>query len=290
MRLACIDVGTNTTRLLVADCQDGRLVEVHQERAFTRIGKEMSGGSMIGEAKIAEVVRVVGAQLASARAHGAREVRAVATAAIRIAVNGDALIAAIDDAWGLAVETLSSEREARLAFAGAAGTLDQAPVGELGVVDVGGGSTELVLGIVPNQVRWWTSLAVGSGDLADRCLHSDPPSDTELAAARAQIAAAFGSLRVPRPAQAVAVGGNATSLRKLTGPLLDSEVFARCLGLLGRERASEIARRFTIDPERARLLPAGLLILEAASELFGVALLVGCGGIREGVLLGAVTA
>jgi exopolyphosphatase / guanosine-5'-triphosphate,3'-diphosphate pyrophosphatase len=290
MRLACIDIGTNTTRLLVADCQDGRLVEVHQERAFTRIGKELSGAGMIGEAKMREVVRVVGEQLASARAHGAREVRGVATAAIRSAVNGDALITAIDGAWGLAVETLSSEREARLAFAGAAGTLDHAPVGELGVVDVGGGSSELVLGTAPNQVRWWTSLAVGSGDLADRCLHSDPPSDIELAAARAQIAAAFGSLRVPRPTQAVAVGGNATSLRKLAGPLLDPAVFARCLGLLGRERASEIARRFTIDPERARLLPAGLLILEAASELFGVALLVGCGGIREGVLLGAVKA
>jgi exopolyphosphatase/guanosine-5'-triphosphate,3'-diphosphate pyrophosphatase len=138
-------------------------------------------------------------------------------------------------------------------------------------------------------VRWWTSLAIGSGDLADRW-HSDPPSETELAAARAQIAAAFGSLRVPRPTQAVAVGGSATSLRKLAGPLLDPEVFARCLGLLGRERASEIARRFTIDTERARLLPAGLLILQAASELFGVALLVGCGGVREGVLLGAVKA
>ena len=98
MRLACIDVGTNTTRLLVADCQDGRLVEVHQERAFTRIGKELSGRGTIGEAKIAEVVRVVGVQLASAYAHGAREVRGVATAAIRNAVNGDALIAAIDDA------------------------------------------------------------------------------------------------------------------------------------------------------------------------------------------------
>ena len=134
MRLACIDVGTNTTRLLVADCQDGRLVEVHQEREFTRIGKEMSGGGTIGEAKIAEVVRVVGAQLASARAHGAREVRGVATAAIRSAANGGALIAAIADAWGLAVETLSSEREARLAFAGAAGTLDQAPLGELGLI------------------------------------------------------------------------------------------------------------------------------------------------------------
>jgi exopolyphosphatase/guanosine-5'-triphosphate,3'-diphosphate pyrophosphatase len=289
MRLACIDVGTNTTRLLVADCQDGRLVEVHQEREFTRIGRELSGGGTIGAAKIAEVVSVVGAQLASARGHGAREVLGVATAAIRSAVNGDALIAAIDDAWGLAVETLSSEREARLAFVGAAGTLDRAPVGELGVVDVGGGSSELVLGNAPNRVRWWTSLAIGSGDLADRW-HSDPPSETELAAARAQIAAAFGSLRVPRPTQAVAVGGSATSLRKLAGPLLDPEVFARCLGLLGRERASEIARRFTIDTERARLLPAGLLILEAASELFGVALLVGCGGVREGVLLGAVKA
>jgi exopolyphosphatase/guanosine-5'-triphosphate,3'-diphosphate pyrophosphatase len=290
MRLACIDVGTNTTRLLVADCQDGRLVEVHQEREFTRIGKELSSGATIGEAKIAEVVRVVGAQLASARAHGADEVRGVATAAIRSAANGDALIAAIDDAWGLAVETLTGEREARLAFVGAAGTLDQAPLGELGVVDVGGGSSELVLGIAPDRVRWWTSLPIGSSDVADGCLHSDPPSDIELAAARAQIAAAFGSLRVPHPAQAVAVGGSAASLRKLAGPLLDHEVFARCLGLLGRERASEIARRFAIDPERARLLPAGLLILEAASELFGVALGVGCGGIREGVLLGAVKA
>ena len=290
MRLACIDVGTNTTRLLVADCQDGRLVEVHQERAFTRIGKDLSGGGTIGGAKIAEVVKVVGAQLASARAHGAREVRGVATAAIRSAVNGGALIAAIEDAWGLSVETLSSEREAWLAFAGAAGTLDEPPAGELGVVDVGGGSSELVLGTAPNQVRWWTSLAIGSGDLADRCLHSDPPSEIELADAREQIAGAFAALRVPHPAQAVAVGGSATSLRKLAGPLLEPEVFTRCLGLLGRERASDIARRFTIDPQRARLLPAALLILEAASQRFGVALLVGCGGIREGVLLQAVKA
>jgi exopolyphosphatase/guanosine-5'-triphosphate,3'-diphosphate pyrophosphatase len=290
MRLACIDVGTNTTRLLVADCHNGRLVDVYQERAFTRIGKELLSGQGIGEAKIAEVVNVVGAQLVSARAHGAHEVRGVATAAIRTAINGDALIAAIDDACGLAVETLSSEQEARLAFAGAAGTLDRVPRGELGVVDVGGGSSELVLGIAPDKVRWWTSLAIGSGDLGDRCLRSDPPTDGELAAARARIAEAFGSLRVPRPAQAVAVGGSATSLRKLAGPQLDADVLARCLGLLARLPANEIARRFSIDPERARLLIAGLLILQASAELFGVALLVGCGGIREGVLLGAVRA
>jgi exopolyphosphatase/guanosine-5'-triphosphate,3'-diphosphate pyrophosphatase len=83
------------------------------------------------------------------------------------------------------------------------------------------------------------------------------------------------------------VGGSATSLRRLAGPLLDSEAFARSLKLLAAERASDVSRRFALDVERVRLLPAGLLILQAASELFGAALLVARGGLREGVLLEA---
>jgi exopolyphosphatase/guanosine-5'-triphosphate,3'-diphosphate pyrophosphatase len=287
VRRACIDIGTNTTRLLVAECDEPGLLEVHQERAFTRIGKGRRRDGTIGPAKIADVVAVVAAQLQTARDHGARDVRGVATAAIRSAPDGVALVEAIHRTCGLAVDILSGEEEARLAFVGAAGTLDHVPAGELGVVDVGGGSSELVVGTAPDQVRWSASFAVGSGDLADGYLCSDPPSGSELAQARAQIARALDGLDVPRPTEAVAVGGSAASLRRLAGPLLDSVAFDRSLRLLAGEPASEIARRFTIDEERVRLLLAGLLILEAASQLFGAALRIGCGGIREGVLLEA---
>jgi exopolyphosphatase / guanosine-5'-triphosphate,3'-diphosphate pyrophosphatase len=83
------------------------------------------------------------------------------------------------------------------------------------------------------------------------------------------------------------VGGSATSLHRLAGPLLDSAAFGRCLQLLCAERASEVARRFALDLERVRLLPAGLLILQAASERFGASLQIGRGGLREGILLEA---
>jgi exopolyphosphatase/guanosine-5'-triphosphate,3'-diphosphate pyrophosphatase len=290
MRRACIDIGSNTTRLLVADCEPNRLVEIHQERIFTRIGGATAPDGTIAESKLAEVVEVVVAQLSSAHEHGAAQVQGMATAAIRRAANGPALIAAIKSACGLQVEILSAEAEARLAFVGAAGTLGRIPEGELGVVDVGGGSTELVIGTAPERVRWSTSFALGSGSLTDRCIGSDPPSADEVAHARAEVAAAVVGLEVPLPGEAVAVGGSATSLRRVAGPRLDAESLAGSLRLLATERASVIASRFAIDLERVRLLPAGLLLLEMASKLFGAALEIGCGGIREGVLLEAARA
>jgi exopolyphosphatase/guanosine-5'-triphosphate,3'-diphosphate pyrophosphatase len=285
MRRACIDIGSNTTRLLVADCGADDLSEVHQERAFTRVGRGVAPDGTIAPAKIAEVVDVVAAQLRRAHELGSEQVRGVATAAIRRAANGAALVAAIRGACGLEVDILSGEDEARLAFLGAARTLGHRPSGELGVVDVGGGSSELVVGTAPDRVSWCTSFGVGSGDLADECLHSDPPSTAELAEARSRVDQALRGLHVPHPAEAVAVGGSATSLRRLAGPLLDATAFTRTLRLLGSERAADVALRFTLDLERVRLLPAGLLILQAASELFGAALQIGSGGVREGVLL-----
>jgi exopolyphosphatase/guanosine-5'-triphosphate,3'-diphosphate pyrophosphatase len=220
-----------------------------------------------------------------ARELGATDVRAVGTAAIRRAANGAALVGAVRAACGLEIQVLSGEEEARLAFIGAAGTLDHRPAGELGVVDVGGGSSELVVGSAPDQISWCTSFAVGSGDLADDVLCSDPPTLAELRAARARVAAATEGLIVPRPAEAVAVGGSAASLCRLAGPRLDAEAFEGAFALLAAHPAGEIASRFALDVVRVRLLPAGLLILQAASELFGASLQLGCGGIREGVLL-----
>jgi exopolyphosphatase/guanosine-5'-triphosphate,3'-diphosphate pyrophosphatase len=287
VRRGCIDIGSNTTRLLVAECDGEHLLEVHQERAFTSIRKGLRHDGTIAPAKIEEVVEVVSGQLRRARQLGAHDVRAVATAAIRDPPNGAELVDAIRSACGLIVEVLSGEEEARLAFVGAARTLGHVPGGELGVVDVGGGSSELVVGTAPDKVSWSTSFAVGSGDLAERFLHSDPPSPAELSEARAQVAGVLAGLDVPRPIEAVAVGGNATSLRALVGSRLDTDAFARTLRLLASERASEVARRFGLELERVRLLPAALLILQPVSELFGAALQIGRGGIREAVLLEA---
>jgi exopolyphosphatase/guanosine-5'-triphosphate,3'-diphosphate pyrophosphatase len=287
VRRACIDIGSNTTRLLVADCDAPRIVEVHQERAFTHIGRGRLAGGTIGEAKIEEVAAVVAAQLRTARELGSTDVRAVATAAIRRASNGDELAAAVHRASGLEVQILTGEEEARLAFVGAASTLGHVLAGELGVVDVGGGSSELVVGNLPDQVSWSASFALGSGDLVHDCLRSDPPMPAELAEARSRVERTLGALDVPHPVEAVAVGGSATSLCRLAGPLLDAAAFARSLRELASAPSREVARRFGLDAERVRLLPAGLLILQAASERFGSPLKVAGGGLREGVLLEA---
>jgi exopolyphosphatase/guanosine-5'-triphosphate,3'-diphosphate pyrophosphatase len=143
----------------------------------------------------------------------------------------------------------------------------------------------MVIGSPPDRVTWSASVEVGSGELTESRLRSDPPSDAELADARQAIDRALSGLHVPHPAEAVAVGGSAASLRRLAGSLLDADAFTKSLRLLAAEPARVIARRFDLHIERVRLLPAGLLILQAAAERFGAPLRVGIGGIREGILL-----
>jgi exopolyphosphatase / guanosine-5'-triphosphate,3'-diphosphate pyrophosphatase len=285
VRVACIDIGSNTTRLLIADRTAEGLSEVHQERAFTHIGAGLDQTGSIRREKLREVVTVVAWQAQVARDLGCAELRAVATAAIRDAANGAELADAIRAATDLQVEILSGEHEARLAFIGAAAMADQPAAGELGVIDVGGGSSELVVGTAPDRVDWWASIQLGSGTLCSRVLTDDPPRLDSLDAAKAEIAAALDGLEPPRPGRTFAVGGSATSLWRVAGPDLDATALARALDLLIKQPSAAIARRFAIDPQRARLLPAGLLILQECSRLLGGALEIGRGGIREGVLL-----
>ena len=146
MRCACIDIGSNTTRLLVADVAHGRLAVLVERRAFTRIGRKIDLAGAIPDAVIAEVAAVVAARCAEAAELGAERVRVVATAAIRRAANRDALIAALRAQAGAEVAVLSGEDEARLAFLGATSTLSEPPRGTIAVVDVGGMSTEIAVG------------------------------------------------------------------------------------------------------------------------------------------------
>jgi exopolyphosphatase/guanosine-5'-triphosphate,3'-diphosphate pyrophosphatase len=285
MLCACVDIGSNTTRVLVAEADAGRLTEVLQRRAFTRIGAGLKPGGSIAASKLEEVASVVAEQVGLAASVGAGRVRVVATAAIRSAANRDAFCAVIASRSGVDVEILDGREEARLAFKGATRTLGRPIDGVVGVVDVGGGSTEIAVGTVAGGVTWSASFRIGSGFLADAYLRSDPPSASELHAVSQHARGVFEGLRVPVAGSAVAVGGSATSLRRLIGAVLEPETIQRAMRVLSSESCEDVARRFGLEPERVRLLPAGILVLDAASECLRQPLQIGRGGLREGVCL-----
>jgi exopolyphosphatase/guanosine-5'-triphosphate,3'-diphosphate pyrophosphatase len=183
------------------------------------------------------------------------------------------------------MEILDAKEEARLAFVGAIGMLHGPAPGSLGVIDVGGGSTELVVGTVSGGVSWSTSLPVGSSIVTDTDLPSDPPTTAQLLALRGKLATVFDEVEAPQPAAAYAVGGSATSLHRLVGAVLSHEALARGLSALLTHPACEIAPRLGLHAERARLLPAGILLLDAASRALGAPLELAGGGLREGVVL-----
>jgi exopolyphosphatase/guanosine-5'-triphosphate,3'-diphosphate pyrophosphatase len=286
MLCGCIDIGSNTTRVLVADAGNGELVELLQRRAFTRIGAGMKPGEEIPREKIEEVADVVASHRELAERAGADPVRTVATAAIRCAANRDEFVDIVCERGGVEVSILEPEEEARLAFLGATRTLGRELDGLVGVVDVGGGSTEIAIGTIPGGVSWWASFRLGSGQLADEYIaDADPPTDECLAAMRAHATDVLDHLEMPRPDTAVAVGGSAASLRRLAGAVLEPDTTDRALRALCSAPCDDVSERLALDPQRVRLMPAGLLILDAAARRLGCPLLIGRGGLREGILL-----
>jgi exopolyphosphatase/guanosine-5'-triphosphate,3'-diphosphate pyrophosphatase len=293
LRCACIDIGSNTTRLLVAELdrspgglETGGLRTVVAGRAFTAIGAALGPDGALPAAKIAEVADVVAGQVIAARSRGARAIRAVATAAIRAASNGPELGAAIASVAGVEMEVLSGEQEAELAFTGALASLSRPPAGTVAVIDVGGGSTEIVIGTHAGGPSWSTSLRVGSSSLTASCVRHDPPSATCLAALDRESTAAFAELDPPPVGLALAVGGSATTLLSLDGEEIDPASLAFLLAEFTVDPALPTAVRLGLHPDRTRLLPAGIVLLMRASELLDRPLRIARGGLREGVVLG----
>jgi exopolyphosphatase / guanosine-5'-triphosphate,3'-diphosphate pyrophosphatase len=285
MLCAAIDIGSNTTRVLVAEPTDGQLRKVMEQRAYTRIGKSSQHNGAVDAEKVAEVAEAVATQVRLAQELGAEAIRTVATAAIREATNTDDIVSEISRIAGVPVEVLSEHDEGRLAFLGATKTLGHPVEGEVGVVDVGGGSSEVVLGNADEGLRSVQSFKIGSGALADDLLSNDPPSPAELRTVREYIAEFFEGIEFEQPDQAVAVGGSATSLRALVGAALEYETLERAIRVLTGAPIAEVAKRFELDPRRVRILPTGVLLLEKLSELLGQPLQIGKGGLREGVIL-----
>ena len=285
MVLACIDIGSNTTRLLVGEGSAGGVRALVNERSYTRIGRSALADGSIPREKIEETARVVAAHAERARELGAERTLAVATAAIRHAPNRAELAAAVEDAGAEPLWVLSADEEARLSFLGATRTLPNPAAGAVAVADVGGGSTELAIGEPGAGVDWSRSWRIGSGSLTEAHVRSDPPSARELDAMRGQVNRVLDEARPPSAASAVAVGGTATSTYRLAGPALDCDSLRRALDELASAPVAEVAARFELDPERVRLLPAGILLLAELSRRLALPLEIARGGLREGVLL-----
>lgn len=275
MRGACIDIGSNTTRLLVAELRGDELCEVLCERASTPVA---------GAGRVERLVAIVAEHLDLARESGAEELRVIGTAVLRDAPDGAAICAAIEGALAVPVEVLSSAEEARLTFVGAMRTAGDVPRGSIAVVDVGGGSVEVVCGSRSGGADWSVSLPIGSATLTARHVGHDPPTRDELDRMRAEIQGAFATIAPPRVEAAYAVAGPTMSLRGLTGTVLDPAALERGLAAVGAQPSAEIARSFGLVPERVRVLSAGFLLLEAAGSVLGRPLSVVRGGLREGVI------
>ncbi|MBX5456474.1 MAG: CHAD domain-containing protein [Thermogemmatispora sp.] len=294
---AAIDIGSNTIHIVVARCWPDHLDILADELDLTRLGESVNASGTISEEKMEQAVAVIAHYVALARRLGAETILLIATEAIRRASNRETFLDRIEQQVALPVALISGEAEAVLTFYGATYELyctGRAPI-DLGVVDLGGGSTELVTAH-DGQITWRLSLPIGSGWLLDRYLTSDPPTRQERATARAFLHDYLHNLTIPfYPPVLIATGGSANSLWLLAERAfglpthqraLSADELAQCEGLLAALSANEIAERYGQPYKRARILPAGALILRSLLARLGLdQLLISPHGIREGALL-----
>jgi exopolyphosphatase / guanosine-5'-triphosphate,3'-diphosphate pyrophosphatase len=282
---ACVDIGSNTTRLLVADVEDGHLRELAAVREFTLLGDAAQEDGSLPHGKIVETAEAVAAQVDTARRLGARLITVVGTAVLRSAPNASELAEEVERLTAFPLDVLAEAAEAELSFLGATAMSELSGDGVVAVADVGGGSSATPVGRPGEKPSWWHSLAIGSAALARECIATDPPSGDEVASCRDRAAEVVRALDPPPVSTALAVGGSATSLRLLAGPRLDDRALERALHLLAHAPCADVARDHEIDVRRVKLLPAGIAILAAIAGLLGVPLQVARGGLREGVIL-----
>ena len=286
MRVAVIDVGSNTARLLVAAVRpDGSVERVAEERSYLRLGAEIERTGSIGKKKIAATADVCASFARQATAIGAVRSTVIVTAPGRQGTSEASLTAALAKATGLPVRVLTADGEGRLAYDGAVACATRLLPEVIAVVDVGGGSTEVVVGTPLLGAARIQSADVGSLRLTRAHLHDDPPTARQLAAATGTVSAAFASMSAPSPDLAFAVGGSARALTKIVGRHFDADDLDEAVTILSRRPAAKAVRPFGIGARRAETLLAGALLLAGASRMLGARLELGRGGLREGAAL-----
>jgi exopolyphosphatase/guanosine-5'-triphosphate,3'-diphosphate pyrophosphatase len=288
VRVAAVDLGTNTTRLLVADVDDGRIDEVHRETHITRLGEGVDARKRLLPVPIARVRNVLADYRRTLEQLGAERTLAVATSAVRDAENGEAFLGEIEWSYGFATRLVSGDDEALLTRRGvqpAAGTL---------VLDIGGGSTELIVD------DFHASLDLGSVRYTERYMHTDPPASAELDACAAAVRTVLEE-RVPVGADAaVGVAGTVTTLAALDlgldsydrervhGHRLTLEAAQHQLTRLAALPLAERREVPALDPERAPVIVAGAVIFTETLLFFGLdAIEVSEHDILDGIALAA---
>jgi exopolyphosphatase/guanosine-5'-triphosphate,3'-diphosphate pyrophosphatase len=266
-RVAAVDLGTNSTRLLVADVDKGRLDEIVRRLTITRLGEGVDERRRLLPAPVARVRNCLAEYRRELEQVGATRTFAIATSAVRDAENGEAFLGEIEWSYGFATRLLSGLEEAELTYRGVTAGRETED-GTL-IVDIGGGSTELVLGSdgAPSE---FASIDVGCVRLTERFLSSDPPTAPELAAAAGYVRSLLPKLS---PRHAIGVAGTVTTLAALDldlaaydplathGHLLSRESVERELEQLAALTLEERLRVPGIEPGRATVIVAGLVVL-----------------------------
>jgi exopolyphosphatase/guanosine-5'-triphosphate,3'-diphosphate pyrophosphatase len=300
-RLAAFDVGTNSTRLLVADVDGGELVAEHaREMVITRLGKGVDRTGRFDPAALARTLEVLATYAETCRRLGVARRRLVATSATRDAADRQAFLDGVRDLLGVDAEVLTGQAEAAAAYRGATATLD----GDLPtlVVDIGGGSTEFILGD-GRAARAMISLDIGCVRLFERHLHHDPPTAGEVAALRADVAAHLGAVaEVLDPSAAdrvVGVAGTVTTVtavalgleaydpRRIHRATLDAAEIAAVADKLAAMTVAERAALPVMARGREDVIAAGALLLDELVRRFRIRRVTASEtDILDGILLG----
>jgi exopolyphosphatase/guanosine-5'-triphosphate,3'-diphosphate pyrophosphatase len=281
MRVAVIDIGSNTARLLVAEQGRRGIERIGEAKAYLGLGAEIIRHGEVGPEKLDETAVTMRRFTATARELAAEETDVFVTSPGRHAGNAAALVATIARATGEYVRVLSAKEEGELAYEGAVATtpLGREPVA---VCDVGGGSSEIAVGDRRRGSFWSASVDLGSLRLTAKALDDDPPTPGQLAEAQRLVAAQLAPIDPPEVGSALAVGGSARALAKLVGRTLDETALEAALRRIVAQPSSKLAGELAVDAQRAATLAGGAIILRELTHLLGVPFEVGAGGLREG--------
>ena len=281
-RIAVVDLGTNSTRLLVAEVEDRRVIELERRTIVTRLGEGLEATGRLGDAAMARVSEALAVYREVIERLGAEQVVAVATSAMRDAENGPAFRDEIRERFGIDARTISGDEEARLTFLGA--TSGRAAGAETLVIDIGGGSTEYVTGQAGSDPGFHVSTRMGSVRHTERHLQSDPPTAAQMAAlaedARGVVAAEVPEEVRGRVEEGIAVAGTATTLAAIDQELdpYDPEKVhgyrvgrSTCERIVSQLAALTVAERRGVTglhPDRAPTIVAGAVILLESIRAF----------------------
>ena len=284
MAVGVIDVGSSSVRLLVAVIDRGTVASVCEERARLALGDDVERLGRISAVKLGDVARTARSFALIAREHRVDQLEVLVTAPGRQSANSQQLVDELVQATGALARVISAEEEGRLAYEGAVAGLPVLPR-MLAVCDVGGGSTEAVVGMPDRGPVWLRSFDVGAVRLTSRYLATNPPARTALAEAARAVDTALAGAVPPLCERALATGGTPRALRRIVGETLGADELDDALETLLERPARAIAAAFGIDRRRAGLLPAGTLILRALQRRLVVPLEVSQLGLREGAAL-----